>query len=268
MHAGALVDRHPRIRIRRSPATSSSMLPSGNALKYNPSVYITPASRATSIPITSFGTRDRRRPDFGLKVGKSINQYFDVPRRRQLRTCSRRQAIVHPQQVPTRLRASTACPVPADAWPCIDGLFMLSLDRFRSFLLVGIGAENDRRNLPNFAELADLAVRGRRRRRAVRDFRSVRSRTAGRLSKCLSASSAAMRSASDRRTAEQLCQCVGLTYYFDKSPTTAPPSAHGAGSTAAAAARPHSRLPRRRRRVSSSRQLSATELFAFDKARR
>ncbi|EEF24422.1 Outer membrane protein A precursor, putative, partial [Ricinus communis] len=99
----------------------------------NPSWYIQPSVNGIK-PDSDFGTTDKRGYGAGLKFGKAINPSWDV---QGGYTYSRSRDGVNRYQQDTL---------------GVDGLYMFSRKSFRPFLLIGIGAERDKANLPNYIE--------------------------------------------------------------------------------------------------------------------
>ena len=209
-------------------------------LKYNPSIYVMPEVGYTN-PDNRFGTH-ATGPAAGLKFGKAINQYFDV-----------RVGGSYARSDDDRVRYQQSL-------LGIDGLFFVSRDRLRPFLSLGIGAENDRRNLPNFqnSRTSPYAAAGVGVQYAISDqfaaeveYKKVygfqRSDVFG-----------------FRRSGNNYVN-VGLTYYFDKSPSAAPRIAQVTPppppTPAAPVAPPPPPPPRFERQT-----MSATELFSFGSA--
>ena len=101
----------------------------GPVYDYNSSIYVMPQIGGFN-PDNRFGTEDKSGA-LGLKFGKAINRSFDI----QVGGSYARVRDDNLRYQQTLLG--------------LDGLWMLSRDRFRPFLSLGIGAENDRRNIPN-----------------------------------------------------------------------------------------------------------------------
>ena len=101
----------------------------GPVYDYNPSLYVMPQIGGFN-PDNRFGTDDKSGA-VGLKFGKAINRNFDI----QVGGSYARVRDDNLRYQQTLLG--------------LDGLWMLSRDRFRPFLSLGLGAENDRRNIPN-----------------------------------------------------------------------------------------------------------------------
>ncbi|MYN41910.1 OmpA family protein [Duganella sp. FT109W] len=99
----------------------------------NPSWYIQPSVNGIK-PDSDFGATSKRGYGAGLKFGKAVNEYWDV---QGGYTYSRSRDGVNRYQQDTL---------------GVDGLYMFSRKSFRPFLLVGIGAERDKANLPNYIE--------------------------------------------------------------------------------------------------------------------
>ena len=96
----------------------------------NQSVYIAPEAGLFN-PDNRFGTRSTG-VEGGLRVGKAINQYFDF------------------QVGGSYARARGDGTRVQQTMIGVDGRYFIDRSRFRPFLEVGVGAENDRRNIPNF----------------------------------------------------------------------------------------------------------------------
>jgi OOP family OmpA-OmpF porin len=127
---------HRTLRVALGVAVGSAMAaPLSGALaqelKYNPSVYVAPEVGYFN-PDNRFGT-DSKGPSIGLKVGKAINSWFDFQ-------VGGSYARVRGDDA--RYQQSTIG---------VDGRFFVDRDRIRPFVELGVGAENDRRNLPNHA---------------------------------------------------------------------------------------------------------------------
>ena len=206
-------------------------------LKYNPSVYVMPQIEYFN-PDNRFGT-EKKGPGVGLKFGKAINQWFDVQ-------VGANYARVHGDG--TRYQQTMLG---------VDGLYFLSRDRFRPFLMLGIGAENDRRNIPNRqnSRTSPYAQAGAGIQYIISDqwatqidFRRVvgfqRSDVYG------------------FNRDENNYVDVGLTYFFDRTPTPAPRIAQAAPPPPPPPAPPPPAPPPPPR--FEKQTMSATELFAFD----
>ncbi len=163
-------------------------------LKYNPSVYVIGEGGFFN-PDNRFGTRSTGF-DAGLQFGKALNQYFDV------------------RVGGSYARADSENVRYQQAQAGIEGLLFLTRDRFRPFVSVGVGAENDRRNLPNRqnSRTSPYAAAGIGVQYVISDqwgaeieykkvFGFQRSDVYG------------------FRRNENNYANVGLTYYFDKTPT-------------------------------------------------
>ena len=168
------------------------------ALKYNPSVYIQPEAGYFD-PDNRFGTH-ATGPEGGLKFGKAINQYFDV---------QVGGSYARADSNGVRVQQTTAGITGIGYLPTYFGV--------RPFLSVGIGAENDRRNIPNFENsrtspyaAAGVGVQYRISDQWATDveykrmFGFQRSDVYG------------------FKRNENNYVNVGLTYYFDKTPAPAP----------------------------------------------
>ena len=118
-------------------------------LQYNPSVYVMPQLEYFN-PDNRFGTQDKGA-GVGLKFGKAINRWFDV----QVGISYARvngddgASNLSPTQLPGGGASGGTHVRYQQTTIGVDGLYMLSRDRFRPFVLLGIGAQNDRRNIPN-----------------------------------------------------------------------------------------------------------------------
>lgn len=208
---------------------------------YNPSVYVTGEAGYFN-PDNRFGTRDTGA-DVGLKFGKAINQYFDV-------RVGGSYARVRAEN--DRYQQSLLG---------IDGLLFLNREKLRPFVSLGIGAENDRRNIPNRqnSRTSPYAAAGVGVQYAFADqwaaeveykkvFGFQRSDVYG-----------------FRRNGNNYVN-VGLTYYFDKTPTPAPRMAAMTPPPpppppVVSPPPPPPPAPRFERQT-----MSATELFGFDSA--
>ena len=210
-------------------------------LKYNPSVYIAPQVEYFN-PDNRFGT-EKKGPGVGLKFGKAINQWFDVQ-------VGGGYARVSGDN--TRYQQSMAG---------VDGLFFFSRDRLRPFVMLGIGAENDRRNIPNRqnSRTSPYAEAGAGIQYVISDqwatqldFRRVvgfqRSDVYG------------------FRRDENNYVDVGLTYFFDKTPVSAPPRIAQAAPPPPPPPPPAPPPPPPPPPRFEKQTMSATELFAFDSA--
>ncbi len=224
-------------------------------LKYNPSVYVVPQVEYFN-PDNRFGT-EKKGPGVGLKFGKAINQWFDV------------QVGINYARVDGNASGSA----PANQFLAsgshvryqqstigIDGLYMLSRDRLRPFLMLGIGAENDRRNVPNRqnSRTSPYAQAGAGIQYVISDqwatqidFRRVvgfqRSDVFG------------------FKRDENNYVDLGLTYFFDKTPRAAPRLAQAAPPPPPPPAPPPPPPAPPPPRF-EKQTMSATELFAFDSA--
>jgi OOP family OmpA-OmpF porin len=232
-----------KIRIAASVALMGATVGVVHAqeLKYNPSVYVAPEVGYFN-PDNRFGT-EKKGPEFGLKVGKAINQYFDVQ-------VGGSYARVRGDD--TRYQQSTVG---------IDGRFFIDRDRIRPFLEVGAGAENDRRNIPNRqnSRTSPYASAGAGIQYIISDqwateleykkvFGFQRSDVFG------------------FKRDENNYVTLGLTYYFDKTPVEParyePPAPAPVAQAAPPAPPPPPPPPPR----FEKQTMSATELFDFDRA--
>lgn len=209
-------------------------------LKYNPSMYIMPQAEYFN-PDNRFGTNNKG-PGVGLKFGKAINPWFDVQ-------VGASYARVRGDN--TRYQQTTLG---------VDGLYFFSRDRFRPFLMLGIGAQHDRRNIPNRADthtspyaqvgagfqyiISDQWATQVDFRRAVGFQRS---------------------NGFGFKRNENNYVDVGLTYFFDKTPTPAPRIAQAAPPPPPPPPPPAPPPPPPPERF-EKQTMSATELFAFDSA--
>ncbi|MEO8936571.1 MAG: OmpA family protein [Burkholderiaceae bacterium] len=212
----------------------------GQELKYNPSIYVMPEVGYMNQD-NRFGTR-ATGPAAGLKFGKAINQYFDV------------------QVGGSYARADDNSVRYQQSMLGIDGLLFLSRDKIRPFVSLGIGAENDRRNIPNHqnSRTSPYAAAGVGVQYAIADqwaaqveYKKVvgfqRSNVYG------------------FKRNENNYVNVGLTYYFDKSPTKTayvsppmPPVAQASPPPPPPAPPPAPRFEKQ--------TLSASKMFGFDSA--
>jgi hypothetical protein len=94
----------------------------------NPSWYIQPSVNAMK-PDSDFGM-DKRGYGAGLKFGKPVNEFWDM----QIGTTYARS-----RENGNRYQQNTLG---------VDGLYMFSRKTFRPFILLGVGAERDKTNLP------------------------------------------------------------------------------------------------------------------------
>ena len=212
-------------------------------LKYNPSVYVVGEGGFFN-PDNRFGTRSTGA-DAGLKFGKAINQYFDV-------RVGGSYARVRDPDHGVRYQQSMAG---------IDGLLFLNRERLRPFVSLSIGAENDRRNIPNRqnSRTSPYAAAGVGVQYAIADqwaaeleykkvFGFQRSDVYG------------------FRRNENNYVNVGLTYYFDKTPTPAPrveatPPPPPPAAVVVVTPPPPPPAPRFEKQT-----MSATKMFSFDSA--
>ena len=213
----------------------------GPVYDYNSSIYILPQIGGFN-PDNRFGT-DKKGGDLGLKFGKAINRNFDI----QFGGSYARVSDDNLRYQQTLLG--------------LDGLWMLSRDRFRPFLSLGIGAENDRRNIPNRqnSRTSPYASAGAGVQYIISDqwgaqldFKRVfgfqRSDVYG------------------FRRNENNYLNLGATYFFDKTPTRPiarqePPPPPPVAQAEPPAPPPPPPPPRFEKQT-----MSATELFAFDSA--
>ncbi len=208
-------------------------------LKYNPSVYVVGEGGFFN-PDNRFGTKSTGF-DAGLKFGKAINQYFDV------------------RVGGSYARADDQNTRYQQALGGIDGLFFLSRDRLRPFVSVGVGAENDRRNIPNHqnSRTSPYASAGVGVQYAISDQFAAE----------LEYKKVFGFQRSDvynfRRNENNYVN-VGLTYYFDKTPSTprmaeaAPPPPPPPPPAPPPPPPPPPRFEKQ--------TLSATKMFDFDRA--
>lgn len=168
-----------------------------SSLPYNPSVYVMPEVGYTN-PDNRFGTR-ATGPEAGLRFGKAINQYFDV-----------RVGGSYARSDDSRVRYQQST-------LGVDGLLFLSRDKLRPFVSLGIGAENDRRNLPNLqnSRTSPYAAAGVGLQYAFAD------QWAGEVEYKKVVGFQRSNVYGFRRNENNYVN-VGLTYYFDKTPTPAP----------------------------------------------
>ncbi|WP_179673059.1 OmpA family protein [Duganella sp. 1224] len=212
----------------------------------NPSWYIQPSVNAIK-PDSDFGTTDKHGYGAGLKFGKAINPSWDV---QGGYTYSRSKDGVYRYQQDTL---------------GVDGLYMFSRKSFRPFLLIGIGAERDTANLPNYVERrknspylsaglgfqADLSERVA----LQADIRDVHGFLRG--------------DTFPSSKSNNYLLTVGLNIAFDAPPRPAPPAPPPAPPVAEppppppAPPAPPPPPPARFEKVT----MSATELFAFDSAK-
>lgn len=207
-------------------------------LKYNPSVYVAPYASFFN-PDNQFGT-NATGGGGGLKLGKAINRWMDL----QVGVGYARAAGDD-----TRIQQATAG---------IDAVFYPTRDRLRPYLGIGVGAENDRRNIPNrqnsrtspYASAAlglqyvisDQWATNIEYRRVFEFQRSDVFEP-------------------DRRTQNNYVN-VGLTYFLGKTPEAAPRVAQAAPPPPPPPAPPPPPPPPR----FEKRTFSSTELFGFDSA--
>ena len=207
----------------------------------NTSVYIAPEAGFFN-PDNRFGTHSTG-VEGGLRVGKAINKYFDV------------------QVGGSYARARGENIRYQQAMIGIDGRYFVTRDRIRPFLEVGIGAQNDRRNIPNFqnSRTSPYAAAGAGVQFLVTDqlaaeleYRKVfgfqRSDAFG------------------FRRNENNYATLGVTYYFDK-PTTTPVRYEAPPPAAPMPPPPPPPAPPPPPPVFQKTTMSATELFSFDSAK-
>ncbi len=214
-------------------------------LRYNPSVYVMPEAGYFD-PDNRFGTHSTG-VEGGLRVGKSINDWFDV-------RVGGSYARARGESEGVRFQQSTAG---------INGLFFPTRGSsnfpLKPFIDIGIGAENDRRNIPNRqnSRTSPFASAGVGVQYAISDqfaaeleykktFGFQRSDVYG------------------FKRDENNYVTVGLTYYFDKSPapvTRVADASPPPPPPPPPAAPPPPPPPRFEKQT-----MSATELFAFDQA--
>ncbi len=210
-------------------------------LKYNPSVYVIGEGGGFN-PDNRFGTKSTGF-DAGLKFGKAINQYFDV-------RVGGSYARADSEDV--RFQQSLLG---------VDGLLFITRDRLRPFVSLGIGAENDRRNLPNFqnSRTSPYAAAGVGVQYAISDqfaaeveykkvFGFQRSNVYG-----------------FKRNEDNYVN-VGLTYFFEKTPTPAPRVTPTPPPPPVAQASPPPPPPAPAPRF-ERQTMSATEMFMFNSAK-
>jgi OOP family OmpA-OmpF porin len=99
----------------------------------NPSWYIQPSVNGVK-PDSDFGATDKRGYGAGLKFGKAINEKWDV---------QGGYTYARSRDGDRRYQQDTLG---------VDGLYMFSRKTFRPFILIGIGAERDKANLPLYIE--------------------------------------------------------------------------------------------------------------------
>ncbi len=211
------------------------------ALQYNPSVYIQPEVGYFD-PDNRFGTH-ATGPTAGLKFGKAINQYFDV---------QVGGSYAKARGNDDRIQQTTAGITGIGYLPTYYGV--------RPFLSLGVGAENDRRNIPNFqnSRTSPYAAGGAGVQYRISDqwatdvefkrlFGFQRSDVYG-----------------TRRNQNNYVN-VGLTYYFDKTPAPAarvePPLPPPPVAQITPPPPPPPPAPRFEKQT-----LSASKMFAFDSA--
>ena len=167
------------------------------SLPYNPSVYVMPEVGYTN-PDNRFGTR-ATGPEAGLRFGKAINQYFDV------RVGG---SWARSDDANVRYQQSTLG---------VDGLLFLNRDKLRPFVSLGIGAENDRRNIPNRenSRTSPYAAAGVGLQYAFADQWAAEIQYKKLFGFQRSDVYGFKRNQNNYAT-------VGLTYYFDKTPSPAP----------------------------------------------
>ncbi len=208
-------------------------------LKYNPSVYVAPEAGYFD-PDNRFGTH-ATGADVGLKVGKAINQWFDVQ-------VGGSYARVRGDDV--RYQQSTIG---------IDGRVFADRDRFRPFLELGVGAENDRRNIPNRqnSRTSPYASAGIGVQYVISDQWAAEAE----YKKVINFQRSDV---FGFRRDENNYATLGLTYYFDKSPAPTPRAPEPTPVTQVTPPPPPPPPPAPPR--FEKQTMSATELFAFDRA--
>jgi OOP family OmpA-OmpF porin len=209
------------------------------SLPYNPSVYVMPEIGYFN-PDNRFGTEDKG-PEVGLRFGKAINQYFDV------------------RVGGSYAKASGDNTRYQQTMIGVDGLLFLSRDTLRPFVSLGIGAENDRRNIPNFqnSRTSPYAAAGVGLQWAFADQWA----TEVEYKKVVGFQRSG---AFGFKRDENNYVNVGLTYYFDKTPTVVaradtPPPPRPVAQTAPPPPPPPA--PRFEKVT-----MSASKMFAFDSA--
>ena len=241
--------KNQKIRIAVGVALVSAAFTCAHAqeLKYNPSVYVMPEAGMFN-PDNRFGTHSTGVAG-GLEVGKAVTDWMDV-------RVGVGYGRARDEDRGIRIQQATAG---------VQALFFAprntySFYGFRPFLSAGIGAENDRRNIPNFqnSRTSPYASAGAGIQYAFTDqfsaelqykkvFDFQRSNAFG------------------FRRDEQNYATLGLTYYFDKTPA-APTRVAQALPPPPPASLPPPPPPAPPTPVFAKQTMSATELFAFDKA--
>ena len=209
-------------------------------LRYNPSVYVTGEGSFFN-PDNQFGTKSTGGGG-GLKVGKAINQYFDV-----------QAGVTYDRAKDTfgvREQSATAG---------LEVLYFPTRDTFRPFFGIGAGAENNRRNIPN-QQLSRTAP-----------YASARAGVQYQISDQWATEVdyrrvfAFQRSDAfppDRRTQNGTVN-VGLTYYFGKTPTAPERVAQASPPPPPPAPLPPPPPPAPR---FEKQTFASTEMFGFDSA--
>jgi OOP family OmpA-OmpF porin len=212
----------------------------------NPSWYIQPSVNGIK-PDSDFGATSKRGYGAGLKFGKAVNENWDV---QGGYTYSRSRDGDNRYQQDTL---------------GVDGLYMFSRKSFRPFVLIGVGAERDTANLPNYVERrknspyvsaglgfqADLSERVA----LQADIRDVHGFIRG--------------NTFPNSKSNNYLLTVGLNIAFDAPPRPAPPAPPPAPPMAETPPPPPAPLPppppapARFEKVT----MSATKLFAFDSAK-
>ena len=237
-------NRRSRIASGLSLAIAATAVMSAGAraqeLKYNPSVYVAPEIGYFN-PDNRFGT-EKKGPEAGLKVGKAINQWFDVQ-------VGGSYARVRGDNV--RYQQSTIG---------IDGRFFITRDRIRPFLELGVGAENDRRNIPNHANsrTSPYASAGAGVQFIISDQWAVEAEYKKVVGFQRSDVYGFKRNENNYAT-------LGLTYFFDKTPSPAARAEAYVPAPVAAVTPPPPPPPPAPPRF-EKQSFAATELFEFDRA--
>ena len=242
--------RNQKIRIAVGAALVSAAFAGAHAqeLKYNPSVYVMPEAGMFN-PDNRFGTHSTGVAG-GLEVGKAITDWMDV-------RVGVSYGRARDENQGIRIQQATAG---------VNALFFAPRNTynfygFRPFLSAGIGAENDRRNLPNFqnSRTAPYASAGAGIQYVFTDqfsaelqykkvFDFQRSGVYG------------------FKRDEQNYATLGLTYYFDKTPAAPVRVAQALPPPPPPAPLPPPPPPAPPAPVFAKQTMSATELFSFDKA--
>ena len=217
--------------------TSAAM---AQATSYYPSWYVMPSVNSID-PDSVFGV-DHRGEGLGLKFGKVLAPSWDM----QIGA-----TYAHARGNGARYQQDTLG---------IDALYMFSRSRFRPFVLAGLGAEYDKSNtmLGKRSHTSPYLSAGLGFQYAFTDQWSMQAdvrRVHGFL----------RGDTFNSRTANNNYVTVGLNYYFDKPPVAAPVAAAApmpmAQPMPAPAPPPPPPAPRFEKVT-----MSATELFAFDRA--